>query len=229
MISKIKKPVSILLSLIMVFSLFTIVPLSASAAVGDVLSEDDYLTFTAEEVGSTVTLNIYSGSNFQYDLNGDGLDVYYPGTTITLANVGDYVRFCGKDTKFNNSKHVSLTGKVACSGNVMSLRLDDYGEVQGLSDSCFYRMFSGCTGLTAAPELPETMLAASCYNNMFSGCTSLTTAPELPATTLATGCYSYMFDGCTSLTTAPELWATTLESVCYGNMFSGCGSLTKAP
>ena len=34
---------------------------------------------------------------------------------------------------------------------------------------------------------------------MFSGCTSLTTAPELPATTLATSCYAYMFDDCSSL------------------------------
>ena len=56
MIKKIKKPVSILLSLIMVFSLFTIVPFSASAAVGDVLSESEYLTFTAVEAGSSVTL-----------------------------------------------------------------------------------------------------------------------------------------------------------------------------
>ena len=70
---KIKKPVSILLSLIMVFSLFTIVPFSASAAVGDVLSESEYLTFTAEEAGATVTLKVASGSNLQYDLNGAGL------------------------------------------------------------------------------------------------------------------------------------------------------------
>ena len=34
---------------------------------------------------------------------------------------------------------------------------------------------------------------------MFSGCTSLTTAPELPATTLAVNCYAFMFDGCTKL------------------------------
>ena len=229
MIRRIKNPISILLSLIMVFSLFAAVPISASAAVGDFVPESEYLTFTAVEAGSSVTLKVASGNSFQYDLNGTGLTDYTLGTEITLANVGDYVRFRGNNTTFNASNHVSIDGKVACSGNVMSLRLDDDGRDQGLSNSCFYRMFSGCTGLTAAPELPETMLAASCYNNMFSGCENLTTAPELPATTLATGCYSYMFDGCTSLTTAPELWATTLESGCYGNMFSGCGSLTTAP
>jgi hypothetical protein len=34
---------------------------------------------------------------------------------------------------------------------------------------------------------------------MFSGCTSLTTAPELPATTLVDSCYTQMFYGCTKL------------------------------
>ena len=227
MIRRIKKPISILLSLIMVFSVFAIVPLSASAEVGDFVPESEYLTFTAVEAGSSVTLKYTSGT-LQYKNNNSDWQSYTAGTQIPFASAGDSVRFRGKNTTFDYSNHVSLTGKVACSGNVMSLRLND-GRVQGLSDSCFYRMFSGCTGLTAAPELPETMLAASCYNSMFSGCTSLTTAPELPATTLATGCYSYMFDDCERLTTAPELPATTLESGCYGRMFYRCTSLTTAP
>jgi hypothetical protein len=50
---------------------------------------------------------------------------------------------------------------------------------------------------------------------MFSGCSALTTAPELPATELADNCYSYMFSGCTSLTQSPELPATKLASSCY--------------
>ena len=146
MIKKIKKPVSILLSIIMVFSMFAIVPLSASAAIGDVLSEDDYLTFTAETANSTVTLNVASGSNLQYDLNGAGLTGYTAGTQITLANAGDYVRFSGTGTKFSSSNHFSITGKVACSGNVMSLRLNG-GKVQGLDNLCFRYMFYNCTGL----------------------------------------------------------------------------------
>ena len=70
-----------------------------------------------------------------------------------------------------------------------------------------------------------TTLASSCYSSMFSGCTSLTTAPELPATTLADSCYSSMFSGCTLLTTAPELPATTLVNGCYYSMFSGTNVL----
>jgi hypothetical protein len=60
-------------------------------------------------------------------------------------------------------------------------------------------MFSGCTSLTQAPELPATTLADYCYYEMFKGCTRLTQAPELPATTLANCCYNFMFSGCTNL------------------------------
>lgn len=92
---------------------------------------------------------------------------------------------------------------------------------------CSY-MFSGCTSLKTAPELPATTLATYCYYNMFYGCTSLATAPVLPATTLANSCYGYMFEGCSSLTTAPELPATTLANSCYMSMFAGT-KITAAP
>ena len=87
-------------------------------------------------------------------------------------------------------------------------------------------MFSGCTSLESAPELPATKLANDCYSYMFSGCTSLTAAPKLKATTLAKHCYYNMFAGCTSLTAAPELKATTLANYCYYGMFGGCTKLS---
>ena len=98
-----------------------------------------------------------------------------------------------------------------------------------LADSCYYRMFKGCTSLTAAPALPATTLARSCYDRMFEGCASLTSAPTLPATTLADYCYEWMFSTCTSLTSAPALPATTLASNCYSSMFYYCTALTAAP
>ena len=98
-----------------------------------------------------------------------------------------------------------------------------------LDSFCYRDMFNGCTGLTYAPALHATTLANDCYYQMFKGCTSLTAAPELPATTLATNCYRYMFQECTSLTTAPALPATTLASSCYNYMFYGCTGLTTAP
>ena len=49
---------------------------------------------------------------------------------------------------------------------------------------------------------------------MFSGCTSLTTAPELPAKTLAEYCYQLMFRGCTSLSSVTMLATNVRESKC---------------
>ena len=93
-------------------------------------------------------------------------------------------------------------------------------------------MFSDCTGLTTAPELPAGKngigsLNDGCYCSMFDGCTGLTTAPELPANTLAEHCYQEMFYGCTGLTTAPVLPANTLVERCYNYMFSGCSNLNS--
>ena len=94
-----------------------------------------------------------------------------------------------------------------------------------VAPNCYKQMFSGCTSMVSAPELPANKLSSNCYEGMFNGCTSLTTAPELPATTLANYCYSEMFYGCSALTTAPELPATKLTGLCYQFMFYGCSNL----
>ena len=93
-------------------------------------------------------------------------------------------------------------------------------------------MFSGCTNLTTAPELPATALAISCYRQMFHGCTNLTAAPELPATTLVNYCYQEMFYGCTNLSSITML-ATNIPASggCLSNWVSGVastGTFTKA-
>ena len=105
----------------------------------------------------------------------------------------------------------------------------DYTTTPTLADNCYKSMFSGCTSLTTAPELPATTLANNCYDHMFYNCTNLVTAPSLPATTLADNCYKSMFNGCSNLATAPELPATILANYCYDHMFSGCSNLTTAP
>ena len=198
----------------------------------------DYLCFTAEESNSTVSMSVNGtptkSQAFETSTDGSNWSVFTPGTTaITLANVGDKVFFRGDNTTVCESSSIYYTfvmsGKIAASGNIMSLLDKTCKSVTISSDYCFYRMFDGCTSLTTAPLLPATTLANYCYEDMFRGCTSLTTAPALPATTLASYCYRGMFRGCTSLTTAPALPATTLASGCYYNMFSRCSSLTTAP
>ena len=85
-------------------------------------------------------------------------------------------------------------------------------------------MFSGCTSLTQAPELPATILASKCYYEMFLNCKSLIQAPVLPATTLASSCYSRMFNGCSKLNYIKMMATDISASSCLSNWVSGVAS-----
>ena len=174
---------------------------------------------------SGVTYSLDNGSTWT-ELTSGGTPTVHSGDTIMWKSelIADEYAGIGM---------FASTGQFEVEGNIMSMKYGDNfsGQTELTDDYAFYRLFSGCTGLTSAENLvlPATTLASWCYSNMFNGCTSLTTAPELPATTLANNCYGSMFMGCTSLTTAPALTATTLAIGCYSNMFNGCTSLTTAP
>ena len=75
-----------------------------------------------------------------------------------------------------------MEGKISASGNVMWL-VDPTGKSKTIPcENCFEYLFSYCSALTTAPELPATTLASNCYASMFAVCSALTTAPQLPAT-----------------------------------------------
>ena len=196
----------------------------------------EYLCFTAEEANSTISFKIVEGNggagNIQTSTNGITWSDYTRGTTITLKNVGDKVYFKGdyRGTNYDSYSGFSMAGKIAASGNIMTLTDDDNPttSLKG-KNYAFFELFRGCTSLTSAPALPATTLADYCYDDMFRYCTSLTSAPALPATELADYCYNRMFWNCTSLTSAPALPATTLAISCYRSMFYNCTSLTSAP
>ena len=198
--------------------------------------EPNYLTFTAEEDGSTFGIvNMNNNPDVQYSLDGGKTWIALAeGDTVVLAHKGDKALLKGNNPQgfskdYDHYSAFKMIGKVAASGSVMSL-IDSTGLSTKIPKSyCFLYLFKDCTSLTQTPELPATTLVESCYVEMFSGCTSLTQAPELPATTLADGCYYGMFSDCTSLTQAPELPVTSLSFYCYAGMFSGCTSLMQAP
>ena len=192
-------------------------------------AEPDYLTFTAEEDGSSVTVNFKNGT-LEYSKNNEDWAAYKSGGEVPLNN-GETLRFRGNGNSvlFSQLKYVKITGKVACSGNIMTLLNYTDPANATMGEKCFAYMFYKCKGLTSAPELPATSLVDNCYSNMFNGCTGLTSAPALPATSLADSCYYQMFYGCTGLTSAPALPATTLAKSCYYDMFYGCTGLTEAP
>jgi hypothetical protein len=195
-------------------------------------SDETPLTFTAEEANSTIKLDSIGSptvDGLQYRTNNSSSWTKYTiDTVITLPNVGDYVQFQNTKNQLNSYRDYvkfEITGQITATGNIQSML--NYST--SCQPYCYQSMFSGCTSLTTAPELPATNLAAYCYDDMFYSCTNLVEAPELPATTLIDGCYQSMFSGCTSLTKVPELPAINLAERCYFAMFSDCTSLTTAP
>ena len=77
-------------------------------------------------------------------------------------------------------------------------------------------MFSSCTNLTTAPELPATNLAIRCYKEMFSSCINLIATPKLNATTLVDECYKAMFNSCSKLNQITMLATDISASQCLG-------------
>ena len=194
----------------------------------------NYLTFTAEETNSTLTLTWNTDESVEISKDsGKNWSTYAKGTKITLAQVNDSVQFRGQLTKLNIDAFIhpafTMTGKIAASGSITSLKDENGGNPDTVA-SGFGGMFMNCDSLTKAPKLPSTKVRSNGYACMFQDCKSLVAAPELPATTLGYNAYNSMFSGCTNMETGPDkLPATTLDDWCYSNMFRNCISLTKAP
>ena len=209
-----------------------------------------YITFTAE-AEQTFTMNFQpqswydafslgEGDYFEYSVGGGKWTRFT--STISYENAVAFggakgnLRLRGKSSKGTavsdtNYSTISFgnTTAVSCTGDIRTLI--DYKSYASANteNARFCYLFSGCTALSTAPELPAMTLADYCYYFMFNGCSSLTTAPELPAQTLDVYCYAQMFQSCTSLKTAPALPATELKEACYYATFQGCTSLTTAP
>jgi len=166
---------------------------------------------TTDTLGGSGTVN---WNNATFNVYGNIMSLCYGDNFTNKTVYPENCSFCSlfHDSGVISAEHLILPGL-------------DLSVSYGLSGNAYEAMFSGCTSLTIAPELPATILSNGCYKEMFYGCISLTTAPELPATILSNGCYKEMFYGCISLTTAPELPALTLSDESYAGMFNECSSL----
>lgn len=229
---------------------------------------DNYLQFEARRDYSSVGLDYYSNSEptIQLEYSFDKINWndyswslneydYYSWLVINLRNWYDTVYFRNKSatvTPFRNFRFVS-SGLLRAYGDVTSLlcrygsltmpqwcsfeSLFEYNRISAAPQLpatvleqpyCYQYMFRG-TPIATAPQLPATTLSNYCYIGMFEWCYNLAAAPQLPATTLTDYCYQWMFENCTSLTTASSLPATTLTEGCYSFMFKNCTSLTTLP
>ena len=209
-----------------------------------------YVTFSAENEQTfkmdfnpkdNVEFTLGDGEYFEYSVGG-GKWTKFTSTisdenAVAFGGAKGNLRLRGKSSKGTASDNASNystisfgnTTAVSCKGDIRTLI--DYKSYASANteNARFCYLFSGCTALSTAPELPAMTLADNCYYGMFYNCSSLTTAPKLPAQTLKDRCYSNMFAGCSSLTTAPELSSMTLDVYCYSQMFENCTNLTTAP
>ena len=150
--------------------------------------------------------NIMKGTTVSFRLNNPIIDTTYGVGVFSTEGSFDLIGNIMSMLFYNEAiGHIDLTG----------------------FEKAFNNMFKNNNSLVDCSKLnlPATTLADSCYGRMFYGCTNLVKAPELPATTLAYACYYQMFEGCTSLTKAPNLLATELANSCYERMFYGCTNL----
>ena len=193
--------------------------------------EPPYVTFKASAAQTLKINRDVTGLQFSID-NGATWHSLTASTANATFGPDNDLLLRGINSGGTGSATISFTDRsvpVACSGDIRTLvDYRNYANVDTGSAKFTY-LFSRCTVLTSAPELPATTLARSCYSNMFNGCTGLTKAPSLPATQLANYCYNAMFNGCTGLMEAPELPATQLVDHCYYSMFGNCTGLKVAP
>ena len=126
----------------------------------------------------------------------------WDGSAITLDNNKKlYVKNTRNTFSTGNTNKFAkfnLTGKIEASGDISSLK----NFTTSLTSHEFYTLFANSGDALTNVEnliLPFDNVSRNAYVDMFSGCTAITKAPELPATTLGEGCYAGMFYGCTSL------------------------------
>ena len=199
---------------------------------GITLVETIPLTLTAEQAGSTVTLNATGSptvSGLHYRLGKSGLWLPYTiGTTVTLANIGDSVQFWNNaDTLGSNTTNFAqfvMTGSISASGDLMSML--NFGSI--CKTGCFCSLFSGCTSLLSAPEISAATIEGLAFSNGFRGCSNLTGA-VIQATQLSTGCFAYMFYGASRLASVEVAFTEWLSGATASWMaaVSGSGTFTK--
>ncbi len=188
----------------------------------------DYLKFTSNQNGSTISFTKNGTINVEIGYSKDGATFtnWNAGENVTL-NAGEYIYVHNKadtlSTTQDNYLNFNISGSIAASGNIMSL-LDFADELQPL---CFFQLFINCAGLTSAPDLPALEVPERAYSNMFRNCTNLKEAPDLPATSVPEHAYSMMFNACTSLEKGPYIKAKTIITLGspMDSMFKGCTNL----
>ena len=181
------------------------------------LNNGEWTTITSAATPPTITVSTNDVVRFR------GTNTYYATSKSAYSGFGQ-----GEAGTSNAQSYDSDAAELDIEGNIMSLIYGDNFVGQTTFNGGTYNFCSLFKKLKVVSAenliLPALTLRDYCYRAMFSWCTYLEEAPQLPSTTLAKGVYWYMFERC-AITTAPDLLAETLVAECYGNMFINCSSL----
>ena len=181
------------------------------------LNNGEWTTITSSAIPVTINVAVNDVIRFR------GVNPSYATSKSAYSGFGQ-----GEAGTSGQSTYDSDAAEFDIEGNIMSLVYGDnfIGQTTfngGTYNFCSIFKKAKCYSAENL-VLPAMTLREYCYRAMFSWCTYLNQAPQLPSTTLAKGVYWYMFEKC-AFTTAPDLLAETLVAECYGSMFTGCANL----
>lgn len=167
-----------------------------------------YVTFTAEaeQKFKMTTSGNYTIPNLQYSVNKGGWKNVVKDEEVTFGGANGDLRLRGTNpngTANNANDYSTITftnpkENVACTGDIRTLQDWNNYNIVETGNARFCSLFSGCSVLTSAPELPATVLAESCYKSMFSGCVKLSSvtmlAPSDQITSASDCCKDWLKD-----------------------------------
>ena len=138
------------------------------------VSSKNPIEFKCVPEQSSVECSYISLTNGTYKIYGNPMSLF-EGDSFTSDTVSALV-YNGMSEMFANEPVVDASGL--------------YLPLKSMKDSCYARMFRGCTLLEKSPTLPAETLDVACYSGMFSGCTSLNEITCLATNISAASCTS---------------------------------------
>lgn len=215
-----KKIISLLLSVIMIMSVFSIVPFTANADEAEVAA-------TAETEGDFKYRILSDGTAEITKYTGDGGDVTIPSTlggyTVTGIN-GFTFEGCTGLTSITIPDSITEIYGSAFEGctELSSIKVNEGNTVYDSRDNCNAVIETESNELVAGCKntiIPDSV--TSIGNGAFYGCSGLTSI-SIPDSVTSIGEYS--FSGCTGL---PDLTIPDTVTNIGGSAFAGCSNLTS--
>ena len=228
---KLRRPISLLLVVMMVVGLFTAIPITAGATE---VASGTYWRLTDDDNDGKYKLIIFGtvpdtgGSNPWANYKTSITEVTTEEGAKTSADARYLFQNLSSTTvmdlsHLDTSDTTNMVGMFNSCRNVTSLNLSNFdtSNVTNMSG-----MFNGCTNLTTLDLSSFNTSNVEIMSNMFLSCTNLTSLNLNRFNTSNVTSMSNMFNGCGNLTTLDLSSFNTSNVTNMGSMFNGCENLT---